>query len=256
MNKYALNLLTYALLFQGNIFANDSFVTQQKNTINEELSRVSEEQKSVHFQSLRSKRKHKHKHHSNRSHCEEIIGPKGPTGSTGANGATGATGATGGTGATGATGATGPNYPFAKFTGSNSTPVAPGNPFSFSGTISSSGINLVGNNTITVDQSGLYLISYTVVFDPGTSGSSSSWSVALRNTTIPLTMTATGIGIETTSTVAGNSLVLTLTTLAELDSGNQYELINNDATTTITPLAVDGTPSTSIVILQISPPLG
>ena len=189
------------------------------------------------------------------------IGATGPTGTTGTIGETGPVGATGPAGATGsvgATGATGPNYPFASFTSNSTTPVGPGSPFFFSITTASGGINLVDNHSITVDQYGIYLITYTIVFDPGTTNSPSSWSATLTNSTymVPLNYPATGVGIDTTATTAGNSLTLTRTTVLELDVGFSYQLINSDATTTITPIVVDSTPSTSIIILQISPPLG
>ena len=106
-------------------------------------------------------------------------GPTGETGATGPTGPTGQTGETGATGPTGETGATGPtgptgSAPVAQALSAYSTPATQaqaGNAVEFDQNASQNGTAIThtaGSTTFTINQPGIYSVTYTGTASPGT----------------------------------------------------------------------------------------
>ena len=148
----------------------------------------------------------------------------GPIGATGATGITGPTGDIGPTGSTGATGSTGQSFPtnsgyFAFVATGTAQVVSSGNPFTFSTTTINGAMTLTSSNTINVNATGRYVISYGVT-NNGTSGR--TIALKINATTAP----DTPINI---ASVSGNQQMISVTVIKNLVSTDTIQLITAGA---------------------------
>ena len=155
-------------------------------------------------------------------------GDPGATGMTGGDGATGPAGTTGATGMTGPTGATGPGADIGSaaylYTDIGPLIVGPNGPINLQTVGYCSPVYVcIPSGTVTVQTSGLFKISFTVIFsNPPTFGASAK--IAINGFTTPgstvIAVTSSGQFVE-----ASHSLIL------PLNAGDTIRMIN--ATTTI-----------------------
>lgn len=178
------------------------------------------------------------------------MGPKGPTGVTGstgekgATGPTGPTGATGANGATGATGATGPSGAVGGATSQNATIYTLGpqtiendTPITFMTTLYNNGLT-IGQDFVTVTQTGTYLVYYSVNAVLG-AGQGSYISVFVNDTEIPATR-------KMISAVSGTSGLYVL----NLTQDEQVKLVPTE--NGATQIVDTGGPSATLTIVKLS----
>lgn len=170
-------------------------------------------------------------------------GPTGPTGPTGVTGPTGATGPTGPTGPTGATGPTGPTGENATLLNKNATiynsetqNITTATPLALSTVLTNNGL-AVDNTTITVSETGTYLISFTVN-DATAAAGADNVGIAVNN----VVNTATHRTISP-NYATGGSYVL------NLNANDKVSLV--PTVTNATSISSTGGPSASLTVVRI-----
>ena len=153
-----------------------------------------------------------------------VTGPTGNTGVTGATGATGVIGPTGNTGVTGATGAigntgvtgaTGPTGVFSAAYGgaysNTSTTIGLGiitaSQVPLPIYMASSGVNNTPANSITITQSGDYLINYVLLNISLTLAVTFTFSIRRNGTNIPSTTSTRALSLGVATSFTGNTIV-------------------------------------------------
>lgn len=174
------------------------------------------------------------------------VGPRGATGPTGPTGATGITGPTGPTGPTGATGPTGPTGP----TGENATllnenatiynaetqNITTATPLTLSTVLTNNGL-AVDNTTITVSETGTYLISFTVN-DATAAAGADNVGIAVNN----VVNTATHRTISPNYATGGSYIL-------NLNANDKVSLV--PTVTNATSISSTGGPSASLTVVRI-----
>lgn len=174
------------------------------------------------------------------------VGPRGATGPTGPTGPTGVTGPTGPTGPTGATGPTGPTGP----TGENATllnenatiynaetqNITTATPLALSTVLTNNGL-AVDNTTITVSETGTYLISFTVN-DATAAAGADNVGIAVNN----VVNTATHRTISPNYSTGGSYVL-------NLNANDKVSLV--PTVTNATSISSTGGPSASLTVVRI-----
>ena len=170
-------------------------------------------------------------------------GPTGPTGPTGVTGPTGATGPTGPTGPTGATGPTGPTGENATLLNENATiynaetqNITTATPLALSTVLTNNGL-AVDNTTITVSETGTYLISFTVN-DATAAAGADNVGIAVNN----VVNTATHRTISPNYSTGGSYVL-------NLNANDKVSLV--PTVTNATSISSTGGPSASLTVVRI-----
>lgn len=171
------------------------------------------------------------------------VGPRGATGPTGPTGATGPTGVTGPTGPTGATGPTGPTGENATLLNENATiynaetqNITTATPLALSTVLTNNGL-AVDNTTITVSETGTYLISFTVN-DATAAAGADNVGIAVNN----VVNTATHRTISPNYSTGGSYVL-------NLNANDKVSLV--PTVTNATSISSTGGPSASLTVVRI-----
>ena len=164
-------------------------------------------------------------------------GPTGPTGPQGAQGAAGAAGATGATGATGPTGPTGPAISTAYgllYQNAAQSPTVNDTTTPVELELNTAGANEnmgAATNTLTIQQQGTYLVSYSLNVSPSTAGNVTAQ--VLQNDAPVASTQQTVYAAASQATPISGSYVLTLNQSDELNLALTFPSYTGGYTATV-----------------------